>query len=326
MGAGKAKKNKWEDFQKLGRENGFLVAETSLDLDKAIEPQCLAHFGGAPDVVIAKFTDQLQRALSPEGSSIFSAEKRQQAQQQLAHWADFQRAHPEVLVLDTPQAQTTVLDRGELCKVLSKVAAQCHADGLPVASAGFLVASADDASGTPGAQVRAAGLRYPLVVKPLESCGSPETHLMGLVFREEGLAAFSAPFLAQEYYNHRSVVYKVFVVGRRFSIVPRSSLRDFRADEEQQPTFLFDSQGINQNLDASQVALHTPPEDALISGLLSTIGQQLGLTIYGLDLIRNSETGMWSIIDVNFFPGFSGCVSQHHYWLLETVLERKKKD
>lgn len=54
--------------------------------------------------------------------------------------------------------------------------------------------------------------------------GSSAAHKMGIVFNEKGLHQFTPPFVAQEFYNHNNVIFKVFVIGDTYQVVKRKSL------------------------------------------------------------------------------------------------------
>ena len=51
---------------------------------------------------------------------------------------------------------------------------------------------------------------------------------MGVIFNEKGLSHFTLPVMAQEFYNHNSTIFKVFVIGDWFQIVKRKSLPNLK--------------------------------------------------------------------------------------------------
>ncbi len=64
------------------------------------------------------------------------------------------------------------------------------------------------------------------VVKTVQACGTVASHEMGIVFEEKALHSFTLPLLVQEYYNHDSVVFKVFAAHDSVQVVRRPSLRN----------------------------------------------------------------------------------------------------
>ena len=52
---------------------------------------------------------------------------------------------------------------------------------------------------------------------------------MAIVFNADGFSDIEMPCVAQTFINHDAVMYKIFVVGRNYSIVERPSLKNFVA-------------------------------------------------------------------------------------------------
>jgi len=83
-------------------------------------------------------------------------------------------------------------------------------------------------------------IKFPVVVKTTLACGTTASHQMGIVFNAKGINTFTPPFLVQEFYNHNSTIFKVFVVGDRLHVEKRKSLPNLPTDYEE--TIYFDSQ------------------------------------------------------------------------------------
>jgi len=64
------------------------------------------------------------------------------------------------------------------------------------------------------------------------------------------------------------------------------------------------------------------PEE-LLALTVAELKHRLGVDLFGVDLIRDSETGNYLIIDVNFCPGYYG-VSNVFEKLLDLFRERLK--
>ena len=54
---------------------------------------------------------------------------------------------------------------------------------------------------------------------------------MALVFNESGLSSIETPCVAQTFINHDAVLYKIFVIGKHYTVVERPSLKNFEAEE-----------------------------------------------------------------------------------------------
>jgi len=157
--------------------------------------------------------------------------------------------------------------------------------------------------------LRKAGLKFPLVLKQLEACGSSSSHLMSIIFREADLSLFQKEkgndtIVIQQYYNHHDTLFKIFVIGNHHFTIHRPSLPDFPTDInwlENAPIMSFDSQALNKLKQLyqstlisilppiasprSSAFLHSPPPSETISALAHGISSHLGVTIFGLDLI-----------------------------------------
>lgn len=45
------------------------------------------------------------------------------------------------------------------------------------------------------------------------------------------------------------------------------------------------------------------PEKVRLDRIVSVVGDKLGMTLFGIDVIIENETGRYAIIDMNAFPG-----------------------
>ena len=52
---------------------------------------------------------------------------------------------------------------------------------------------------------------------------------MALIFNDEGLKDVSPPCVAQSFIPHGAILYKLYVLGDKFSLVERPSLKNFTA-------------------------------------------------------------------------------------------------
>ena len=48
------------------------------------------------------------------------------------------------------------------------------------------------------------------------------------------------------------------------------------------------------------------PSPALLSALVREVRARLGLSLFGMDLIRDAATGDFHLIDINYLPGYYG--------------------
>jgi inositol-1,3,4-trisphosphate 5/6-kinase / inositol-tetrakisphosphate 1-kinase len=316
----KQAKTNWAAFLKMGADRGHTVSPVSIDLDNDVAEQAQSTVGGDFDVVLAKFTDYL--VLSEAGDV--------RAIAQIERWQGYEASLKEkghaMAVIDSVDAQLQMLSRRALSVLLDQVIDEVAALAHPVQAPKYVVVDegggADEFEQKLRSAVGNSDVQFPVVAKPVQACGSVESHLMGIVFSLDALASggFEAPLLVQEYFNHDAVVFKAFVLDDYFDVVARSSLRNFDLSASNE-TVKFDSQGINQNIDASQLGKHVHPPRELIAALVAAIHRHLGLSLFGFDVIQNVATKRWGVIDVNFFPGYSG-VDDLHERLYDLVEKR----
>ncbi|XP_038994479.1 inositol-tetrakisphosphate 1-kinase 3-like isoform X2 [Hibiscus syriacus] len=133
---------------------------------------------------------------------------------------EYRQTHQNVLVLDPPEATKHLQNRQSML--------QCVADmnlsefygkvGVP-----RQLVVKRDASSIPDF-VAEAGLRLPLVAKPLVNDGSAKSHELSLAYDRYSLQKLEPPLVLQEFVNHGCVLFKVFIVGEAIKVVRRFSL------------------------------------------------------------------------------------------------------
>lgn len=77
-------------------------------------------------------------------------------------------------------------------------------------------------------QLKLKNLKFPVICKTFQSCGTTESHEMAVVLRLEAFSSLKLrkPLLIQEFVNHGGVLFKVFVIGTKYQIVKRPSVPD----------------------------------------------------------------------------------------------------
>lgn len=147
--------------------------------------------------------------------------------------------------------------------------------------------------------------KFPCMVKSVQASGSPDAHVMRIVWKQEDIKKFQFPLYAQEYLNHNATIFKVYCIGKYCHIVTRKSLPNFPTDYRE--PIEFDSQAWKFELPpeytVDYAASHTTPDMDHIHAISDEISKFLGLTLFGFDVITDVETGKYAIIDVNYFPG-----------------------
>jgi hypothetical protein len=177
----------------------------------------------------------------------------------------------------------------------------------------------------------------PWVCKPEVADGVPESHSLGMVTAPEGLTEPpEIPYILEPFVNHGGEIVKVYVLGDTMLQLRRPSLPDVvRGGVPARVGPFYEPFGriSNPNALPSDAKVRVLPEDeqqrvpelseSLLALTVAELKHRLGVDLFGVDLIRDSETGNYLIIDVNFCPGYYG-VSNVFEKLLDLFRERLK--
>uniref|UniRef100_A0A3Q2P750 inositol-1,3,4-trisphosphate 5/6-kinase n=1 Tax=Fundulus heteroclitus TaxID=8078 RepID=A0A3Q2P750_FUNHE len=159
-------------------------------------------------------------------------------------------------------------------------------------------------------QIKLQGLTFPFICKTRVAHGT-NSHEMAIVFSEEDLKDVKPPCVIQSFINHNAVLYKVFVVGESYSVVERPSLKNFPSGPAERKAIFFNSHNVSKPESSSDLTSNVegvshPPCDDVIRELSRSLRQALGVSLFGIDVIINNQTGQHAVIDINAFPGTRG--------------------
>uniref|UniRef100_A0A8C5E234 Inositol-tetrakisphosphate 1-kinase n=1 Tax=Gouania willdenowi TaxID=441366 RepID=A0A8C5E234_GOUWI len=285
----KMKKLNFQAFADLCRKRGIEVVQ--LDLSISLEDQ------GPLDVIIHKLTDLILEADQNDSQAVLLVQRVQ----------DYIDAHPETIVLDPLPAIRTLLDRCKSYQLIHRIES-CMQDER-ICSPPFMVLNSE-CSPDVLEQIKRQGLTFPFS-KCLTSYGcSP---LMAIIFSEEDLKDVKPPCVIQSFINHNAVLYKVFVVGDSYTVVERPSLKNFPTGPAERKAIFFNSHNVSKPESSSDLTsrenvegVSQPPSDDVIRELSRSLRQALGVSLFGIDVIINNQTGQHAVIDINAFPGYEG--------------------
>nr|XP_023657993.1 inositol-tetrakisphosphate 1-kinase [Paramormyrops kingsleyae] len=283
----KMKKLNFQAFADLCRKRGIEVVQ--LDLSQPLEDQ------GPLDVIIHKLTDLILEADQNDTQSLLLVQRVQ----------DYIEAHPETIVLDPLPAIRTLLDRCKSYQLIHKIEA-CMQDDR-ICSPPFLVLNSECGPDTLE-QIREHKLTFPFSKAP-----PPPFHSMAIIFSEEDLKNVTPPCVIQSFINHNAMLYKVFVVGESYTVVERPSLRNFPSGAADRQAIFFNSHNVSKPESSSDLTsrenvegVSLPPSDDVIRELSRSLREALGVSLFGIDVIINNQTGQHAVIDINAFPGYEG--------------------
>lgn len=148
-------------------------------------------------------------------------------------------------------------------------------------------------------------LEFPVIAKPISACSDPHSHTLHLVSRHEQLEQLPiGHYILQRFIHHSGLLLKVYIIGESVDIILKASLTHSAFSAE--AAVIFDSQSLKllerpMNLLLSAADLLTDVE-----GIAKGISGHLQLGLLGVDMIVEEGTGRIFVVDVNYFPGYSG--------------------
>ena len=228
---------------------------------------------------------------------------------------EFVKNNPRMVVIDDFESCARISDRKHCHDVMDK--ATMTKDGIEV----FVPKSIEVPDGLTVDEIRdllhRADIRFPIIAKPMET----NNKLMSMIFSLDDVGAISTPSLVQEFFNHSGVMYKVFVMGNRFNVIERPSIKDYATNHVQKPIYL-DSRDVSKmgrgyhphihHSDPSKQTWRNSFENpdllnrSVVFELCKRLGHSSGLQLYGVDILVVKETGSYAIVDINQFPGYKG--------------------
>uniref|UniRef100_A0A8C6PBI0 Inositol-tetrakisphosphate 1-kinase n=1 Tax=Nothobranchius furzeri TaxID=105023 RepID=A0A8C6PBI0_NOTFU len=222
---------------------------------------------------------------------------------------DYIDAHPETIVLDPLPAIRTLLDRCKSYQLIHRLE-KCMQDER-ICSPPFMVLNTE-CSPDVLEQIKQQGLTFPFICKTRVAHGT-NSHEMAIIFNEEDLKDVKPPCVIQSFINHNAVLYKVFVVGESYTVVERPSLKNFPSGPADRKAIFFNSHNVSKPESSSDLTsrenvegVSEPPNDDVIRELSRLLREALGVSLFGIDVIINNQTGQHAVIDINAFPGYEG--------------------
>ncbi|XP_059160505.1 inositol-tetrakisphosphate 1-kinase-like [Physella acuta] len=285
----KKKKLDFEEHRERFRNAGIDLIQ--IDLNQSLETQ------GPFDLLVHKVTDLLATAIDGH----------QPSQRAVRNLEVYIQNHPETVVLDPLDSIRRLLDRyTQYQRVSTSGIMKDQRCMIPT----FVELNSTDREENKGKLARA-GVTFPLVCKPILAHGSTYAHQMSIIFNEEGLKDIDPPCVAQSFINHNAILYKILVVGCKQFIIQRPSLKNLYPGAH--PTIFFDTQEVSKAdsdhpLNAVDYATlenqPTKPDWVYLDRLGQSMREAMELDLFGFDVIIDSQTNQYGIIDINFFPGF----------------------
>ncbi|BAT78387.1 Inositol-tetrakisphosphate 1-kinase [Vigna angularis] len=227
---------------------------------------------------------------------------------------DYRQSHPEVTVLDPPDAIQHLRNRQYM---LQAVADMNLCDSYGIVGVPRQLVIKREACAIPEL-VNQAGLTLPLVAKPLVADGSAKSHELSLAYEKFSLQKLEPPLVLQEFVNHGGVLFKVYIVGDAIKVVRRFSLPDVSKWEHSKDAGIYNFPRVScaaasaDDADLDPTVAELPPRP-LLEKLAKELRWRLGLRLFNLDIIREYGTrDHFYVIDINYFPGYGKMPEYEH--------------
>lgn len=243
---------------------------------------------------------------------------------------DYRKKNPEVAVLDPPDAIEQLLNRQSM---LNDVTDLNLSDSYGKVCVPRQMVINNDPSSIPH-EVTRAGLKLPLVAKPLVVDGTAKSHEMFLAYDQFSLSELEPPLVLQEFVNHGGILFKVYIVGEAIKVVRRFSLPNVTKQELSKVEGVFRFPRVSSaaasaddaDLDPSVAELPPLP---LLEKLARELRRRLGLRLFNVDMIREHGTkDVFYVIDINYFPGYGKMPDYEHIFtdFLLSLMQSKYKN
>jgi len=287
----KSKKFNMVEFYETCKQSNLELIK--IDLSRPFEEQ------GPFSAIIHKMTDVIAQSNLGDSESITIVEC----------FERFIHANPKIKIIDPFDKLRQLLDRYKTYSTISN-------SDLNKAGEVFIPPFVDLVSSDAEENIkklREAGVRYPFVCKHVIAHGSKMAHEMAIVFHEGAVKDCEPPCVAQTFIPHDALLFKVFVIGNKYFVVERPSLKNFYACER--PTIFFDSHDVSKPDSVSLLSVlddndkcdvRPTVKEELLDKVVTMLSGSLQMSLYGVDVVVEKGTGLYAIIDINAFPGYEG--------------------
>ena len=142
----------------------------------------------------------------------------------------------------------------------------------------------------------------------------PGAHNMKIIFDFDHLSDIIVPCVLQQFVNHDGILVKAYLLGEilhnnntNFRIVYRSSIKNL-SKLTSKKTVSFTTNDIAHSPLANKNKIEHNDlriDEIKIKDICNSIQKKLKLNLLGIDIIIDSQTQQYAVIDVNYFPGYS---------------------
>lgn len=258
------------------------------------------------DILLHKATDEIISINMTDSTEFANRITFTRGMQELKRYMDH---HADCCVIDPLDKIYPVLDRLKIQQILLRLE-DLNATGRHIIRGPHFLKVDDYSEPDLNQRLSEAKLSLPYIVKPQVACGVADAHSMAIVFKVEDFKDLKVPLPAviQEYVDHSSTLYKFYVLGEKVFYAVKKSTPNVDILMK-----LFGNHGLKPLVFDSLKSLPTDKEkvhsgDSIDHGLVTDaakwLARNLGLTIFGFDVVIQEGSGDHVIVDVNYLPSF----------------------
>ena len=152
-----------------------------------------------------------------------------------------------------------------------------------------------------------------LLIKPCDAQSQDIAHNVILINNLDVLLnnkhIFNYNFVIQPFLQHDEIIYKVYYLNTKIFVTHRYSLDGHINNDSGIEYFGRISDKKNNNR-IQQDRIMEPSHDDLVN-LGTSIRKLFGVFFFGIDIIRDTNSGKYYIIDINHLPSFHGIENKH---------------
>jgi len=250
---------------------------------------------GPYDVLVVKATDLL--VINDTDSK-----------RQLELFTQYCEEYPNMVVIDSMEAVSNVIDRLRLCEIID--GANLEFKGRCIRSPPTFQSTQSDFEDL---------INFPIICKPLSACGSRDSHQMAVVLNNQALGYFlsaeenkEVTWVLQEYINHGGIILKAYVLGGFCEYYQRASLPDITtkvlASPKSSILWFHSHDPVDPNMYGTKPKGYgelkeDDTEFETIKYLSDELRKALKLNLFGFDVILD-KMGTMYIVDINYFPSY----------------------
>ncbi|KAI5638178.1 inositol 1, 3, 4-trisphosphate 5/6-kinase domain-containing protein [Phthorimaea operculella] len=306
----KSQKLNWNKLNKTCNSHGYNLVK--VDIERPLEDQ------GHLDVFLHKLTDVI--AAADQGDA--------KASNIISRVEQYLSNHPNIVVIDPLDNVRVLLNRYCYYSILQDEPSFKKQGIFTPNFAEFTTNNIERNIEI----MKQRGVTFPVICKPSIAHGSKSAHEMAVMFNERGLRMCKPPCVVQSFVNHNAVLHKVFLIGNRYHICERPSLKNFYASEDLDPIFYStgevckaDSQSTLSILDPYDHSdLKMTLDEQKVRHIIQVLRKEIGLLLAGFDVVLDKATGQHAVIDINVYPSYDNFPNFFEH-LLESIDELVEK-